>query len=146
MISARGYVIDASIVVKWIAPEPFSETAVTLRSAPLHAPDLLTTDCANILWKKGRRGEMTWGQVEEAIGLLQHADIGLHATRPLLGKITELSRMLDHPAHDCAYLATAWLLELPLVTADARLARVVGGAGVDGAKLPAVVTLGALAL
>lgn len=85
-------------------------------------------------------------QVEEAIGLLQHADIGLHATRPLQGKIIELARMLDHTAYDCAYLATAWLLELPLVTADARLARVVGGAGVDGAKLPAVVTLGALAL
>lgn len=38
MISARGYVVDASIVVKWFAPEPFSETAVTLRSAPSMPP------------------------------------------------------------------------------------------------------------
>ena len=146
MISARGYVVDASVAVKWFAPEPFSEAAVALRAAPLHAPDLLAAECANILWKKGRRGDMTWEQVERAIDLLQHADIGLHSTRPLLGKIIEVARVLDHPAYDCAYIATAWLLELPLVTADLRLARIVGGSGAEGAKLPSVITLAALAL
>lgn len=146
MISTRGYVVDASVVIKWVAPEPFSETAMMLRGVPLQAPDLLLTECANILWKKERRGELTTAQADKAVDLLQHADIGLHSSRPLLAKITELARTLGHPAYDCAYIATAWLLELPLVTADLRLARVVGASDADAAKLPTVLTLGALIL
>lgn len=137
----RGCVVDASVVIKWFADEPLSEAALSLRTVPLHAPDLLAADCADILWRKGQRKEMTEEQIGEAAELLLHADIGLHPTRPLLEKILELARELTHPAHDCVYLATAWLLELPLVTADYRLAGFVRAASAAQPTLPTVFPL-----
>lgn len=52
-------VIDASIAVKWVVEEEGTIEALALRgAAKLIAPDLLIAECANILWKKVRRGEL----------------------------------------------------------------------------------------
>jgi predicted nucleic acid-binding protein len=137
----RGCVVDASVVMKWFADEPLSEAALSLRSVPLHAPDLLTADCAEILWRKGLRHEMSPEQIAEATELLQQADIGLHSTRSLLEQIVGFALDLKHPARDCVYLATAWLLELPLVTADARLSSFIRSASTERTTLPTVLPL-----
>ncbi len=137
----RGCVVDASVVIKWFANEPLSEAAISLRALPLHAPDLLTGDCVEILWRKGLRNEMTEAQVDEAAELLQHAVIGLHPTRALMEQILGFARALKHPTRDCAYLATAWLLEIPLVTADERLAAFVRAGSADQTNLPRVLPL-----
>jgi predicted nucleic acid-binding protein len=137
----RGCVVDASVVMKWFADEPLSQAALTLRDVPLHAPDVLTADCAEILWRKGLRNEMTELQVDEAAELLQQAQIGLHPTRSLIEQILGFARTLKHPTRDCAYLATAWLLEIPLVTADERLAAFVRAGSADQTNLPLVLPL-----
>jgi predicted nucleic acid-binding protein len=102
---------------------------------------VLAADCADILWRKGLRHEMTEAQIAEAAELLQHAAIGLHPTRSLLEQILGFARDLTHPTRDCAYLATAWLLELPLVTADQRLFGFVRAASTDRTTLPQVLPL-----
>ncbi|MSP48622.1 MAG: PIN domain-containing protein [Alphaproteobacteria bacterium] len=145
-ISERGYVVDASVIIKWFAEEPLSAAALSLRSTPLHAPDLLLPDCAEILWKKGRRHEMSNEQIDEAADLLQHADIGLHPTQPLIEQILGFARDLGHPTRDCVYLATAWLLELPLVTADIRFVSLVRTASTERTTLPTVLSLAVFAL
>jgi predicted nucleic acid-binding protein len=137
----RGCVVDASVVIKWFADEPLSQAAIALRDVPLHAPDLLTADCAEILWRKALRHEMTEAQVDEAAELLQHAHIGLHPTRSLIEQILGFARALKHPTRDCAYLATAWLLEIPLVTADERLAAFVRAGSAEQTNLPQVISL-----
>jgi predicted nucleic acid-binding protein len=137
----KGCVVDASVVVKWFVDEPLSEAALALREVPLHAPDVLLTDCADILWRKGLRREMTDEQVSEAADLLQYASIGLHPTRMLLEQILGFARDLKHPTRDCVYLATAWLLELPLVTADQRFAAFVRNASAERTTLPKVLPL-----
>ena len=53
-------VIDASVAVKWFAPEVLSSEAESLLDGDdaLFAPDLLLVECGNIIWKKVRLGEL----------------------------------------------------------------------------------------
>ncbi len=53
-------VIDASVAIKWVVEEDGTESALALRQqAKLIAPDLLVPECANILWKKAQRNELS---------------------------------------------------------------------------------------
>ncbi|MGB8366644.1 MAG: type II toxin-antitoxin system VapC family toxin [Rhizomicrobium sp.] len=71
-------VIDASIAAKRVIEEPGTREALALRAhAQLIAPELLTAECANILWKKVQRNELT---KEEAL---------LAADGRLLHKLTQ---------------------------------------------------------
>jgi predicted nucleic acid-binding protein len=120
-------VIDASVAIKWLVEEPGTSEAVLLRRHLLSAPDLLTIECSNILWKKHRRKELTAEEVLLAARLLERADIELAPMRPLLEPATRLAIGLDHPAYDCAYLALAEALGCTMVTADDTLCRKLGG-------------------
>ena len=52
-------VIDASVAIKWVIAEHGTREALSLRRHRLFAPDLLVAECANVLWKKTRRNELT---------------------------------------------------------------------------------------
>jgi predicted nucleic acid-binding protein len=93
----------------------------------LIAPELLVAACANILWKKVRRSELSKDEAFLAAGLLEGADIELLPTRSLLGAATRLAIQLDHPAYDCLYLALAAQNDCRFVTADERLLRKLAG-------------------
>jgi predicted nucleic acid-binding protein len=113
-------VIDASVAIKWVIDEPGTNEALSLLRHRLYAPDLLAAECANILWKKVRRKELSAEEAELAARLLQRADIELAPMRALLEPATRLAIALDHPAHDCTYLALAESMSCDLVTADRR--------------------------
>jgi predicted nucleic acid-binding protein len=115
-------VIDASIAVKWVVTEPGTAEAVSLLSAgTLAAPELLVAECANILWKKVARHELTAEEAMLAARLLQRAEIELHPMRALLEPAARLAIDIDHPAYDCVYLALALTGDWRFVTADVRL-------------------------
>lgn len=114
-------VVDASVSVKWVVAEADSEAAFRLAGARLHAPDLWVSECANVLWKKVLRGDLSAEEAEGAATALQAAEVRLAATRPLLAEIVALAAVLRHPAYDCAYLVLARRLGCPLITADRRL-------------------------
>jgi predicted nucleic acid-binding protein len=123
-------VVDASVAVKWVVEEDGTEDALALRrKARLIAPDLLAAECANILWKKARRGELSMDEAVFAARLLQRADFELVPTRPLLESATRLAVELDHPAYDCVYLALALAKDCKLATADEHLRRKLGRTG-----------------
>ncbi len=119
-------VIDASVAVKWVVEEEGTTQALALRGRALAAPDLLIAECANILWKKVRRAELSQQEAAFAAGLLARADIELVAMRPYLEAATRIAIALDHPAYDCVYIALAEAEGLRFVTADASLVRKVG--------------------
>lgn len=120
-------VVDASIAVKWVIEEEGTPQALALRRrARLIAPELLVAECANILWKKVRRDELSKEEAILAARLLQAAGIELLPTRPLLEAATHLAIELDHPAYDCVYLALAVKNDCRFVTADARVLRKLG--------------------
>ena len=116
-------VIDASVAVNWVVQEPGTQEALALRKARLAAPDLIIPECANILWKKRRLGQLTSSEASAAAQLLERADMELVAMGAQLHRATELAIELDHPAYDCFYIALALDKGCAFATADQRLLR-----------------------
>ena len=115
----NSFIIDASIAVKWVVEEEGTPEALTLlRRAKLVAPELLVAECANILWKKIRRDELSKAEALLAARLLEAAEIELSPTLSLLEAATRIAIELDHPAYDCLYLALAIVRGCRFVTAD----------------------------
>ena len=121
------YVIDASVAIKWFVDEDGSAQALALAGAHrLVAPDLLVAECANILWKKVRKSNMSAEASLLAARMLERADIELVPTRHLLTRSLELAIELERAACDCIYLALAASTGCPFVTADENLLRKTG--------------------
>jgi predicted nucleic acid-binding protein len=119
-------VIDASVAVKWVIEEEGTKEALALRDRALAAPDLLIAECANVLWKKVCRNELSEREALFAAGLLARADIELMAMRPYLEAAVRIAVALDHPADDCIYIVLAEAEGLRFVTADMSLLRKIG--------------------
>jgi predicted nucleic acid-binding protein len=114
-------VIDASIAVKWVVEEDgTSEALILRRRAKLIAPELLVAECANILWKKVLRDELSKDEAYLAARLLQTAEMEFLPTRSSLEAATRMAVELNHPAYDCLYLALATERDCRFVTADER--------------------------
>jgi predicted nucleic acid-binding protein len=120
-----GIVVDASVAVKWVVEERFSDRARRLAKFELHGPDLLWIECANILWKKATKGDLTGRQASRALTELRGAPVIISAAEALLEKALAIATGLSYPVYDCIYLALAQERKMPLLTADERLARVV---------------------
>jgi predicted nucleic acid-binding protein len=128
-------VIDASIAIKWVVQEAQTHEALTLRKHTLLAPDLLVAECANILWKKALRGELTVDEATAAALLLEKADIELAPMRTLLAAAVALAIRLNHAAYDCLYLALAEREGVAFATADLSFVNKVRQAGAGAAVI-----------
>ncbi len=118
-----GYVVDASVVVKWLVDEDYSDDATLLLDAgsTLVAPALVFAEAANALWAMRRRGDIAADELADAVAVLRAAPI-LHPVSmlQLTAAAARLATDLDHPVYDCFYLALAIQTQYPVVTADAR--------------------------
>jgi len=117
-------VIDASVLVKWFVDEPGAERAAAFRSGDLTAPDLILVEVGNVLWKHQRSGVLAGADYVDAIEALQAAPITLTPVQDLLPAAARIAAELDHPLHDCFYVALAMREGFPLVTDDQRLLKV----------------------
>ena len=124
---------DASVVVKWIVKEQWSEEARGLLAHRIHlnAPDILLAEFANTIWKKARRREILDPQpyFDELADLPEI--VTLHPGDELIDRAAQLAVQLDHPVYDCLYLACAEATASTLITADRRFAKKVAGRIVD---------------
>lgn len=118
------YVVDASVVVKWVVEEAGTQPALwLLKNHNVVAPDLILAECANIFWKKVRRGELSASEARFAALMIEGSDLQLREMLPIWIAAIDLASRLDHPAYDCLYLALALTEQLQFVTADERLLR-----------------------
>jgi predicted nucleic acid-binding protein len=121
-------VVDASVVAKWVIPEPDGDLARALRTdtRTFAAPSLVVEEVGNIVWKHVRRGEIP---KDKALAVARTALGLIHLITPGQ-ELHESAIDLDHPIYDCFYLALAVRERASLATADARLAALGGQADV----------------
>ncbi len=125
-------VIDASVAIKWFAPEPLHESARQLleSSDQRVAPDWLLIEVANVLWKQQRRGNIKSAEASRILTLLPQL-LTFQASRDLVAVASDIAIALDHPVYDCLYLALTENIGGQLVTADRELATKASEAGYD---------------
>lgn len=72
-----GYVVDASVAVKWLVAEDLSEESAALldMDVTLLAPDLLFAEAASALAARHRQGDMDAEQLADAVNLLRTAPV-----------------------------------------------------------------------
>jgi predicted nucleic acid-binding protein len=116
-----SWVVDSSVAAKWVLPEADSAAALSLRGSRLIAPAFLDIECANILWKAARRGEISVEEARDLHALLLDVPVERLPEQGLLSLALDCALALSHPVYDCLYLAAAELTGFPLVTADRRL-------------------------
>ena len=120
-------VVDASVAVKWVVPEPDSAAATALRSAgELIAPETWIVEAANALWKYVARGQLNATQAELRLAELRSAPVAASNIDQDIDDALELAIDLNHPIYDCLYLALALRLDAYVVTADRRFVALSG--------------------
>jgi predicted nucleic acid-binding protein len=136
-----GWVVDASVGVKPYLPEDLAEAAKRLlrgaynRTTPLFVPDLFYSECANIFLKYVRRSALPREHARRSLDNLKSLPLrafsGARFLALALDRSFELALRYELSAYDAAYVITAQILEVPLVTADERLIRKLKGSGLD---------------
>lgn len=128
-------VVDASVVVDWVAPDADPNGAagrlldrLVATADQLFVPRLLLQEVANALLTGVRRRRWSGAEADQAFLLLHRLPVRLADEPADLHQAWELSRRYDeHPLYDMVYVALAQRLQQPLFTADRALRRRVGG-------------------
>jgi predicted nucleic acid-binding protein len=113
-------VIDASVAVKWVLPEPDSAAAVAIRitDEDLVAPSIAWAEIGNAIWKAVRRRDLAARDAAETLRVAMAHYAYLVPLDECAERAIELAVNLPHPIYDCFYLALAERDNVPLVTAD----------------------------
>lgn len=122
-------VVDASVAVKWLLPEPGREAALELQDRyedeqlDLLAPYLLVSEVGNVLWKRAARGDLSPAAARRCFEqFLQDCPLLLDSPAVSLAAL-ELARAHQRSYYDCLYLAWALEQRCDLVTADEKFFR-----------------------
>lgn len=130
-------VVDASVVVDWVAPEvdPDGPATRALRRVvrdgdALMAPALMLQEVANALLTGVRRRRWDGAAADTAFEALRRMPVTIAGNADDLVRAWDLSRRFDeHPVYDMVYVALAERIGHPLVTADEALVRRMAGRG-----------------
>ena len=122
-------VVDASVVVDWVAPgvDPrLPAVALLTRLAATDtevlAPRLLMEEVSNALLTGVRRGRWSGAAADVSRSLLGALPVRLIDDSRDLDRAWDLARRNDnHPIYDLVYVALAERRRVPFVTADAAL-------------------------
>lgn len=125
-------VVDASVVVDWVAPgaDPALPgvallTQLAADEAELLAPRLLMEEVSNALLTGTRRGRWSGGAADAAQRLLRQLPVRLVDEPRDLDRAWDLARRYDdHPIYDMLYVALAERRRMQLITADTALRQV----------------------
>lgn len=129
MASDSSVVLDASAVVEFLRWSTAGQRVADhlLRDgASIHTPHLAAIEVLSAFRSLVRRSDVSPERAEQAVADLANLPATRHAVEPFLPRIWELRRNLT--AYDAAYVALAEALDVPLLTADRRIARASGHA------------------
>lgn len=128
-------VVDASVVVDWVAPgvdSTLPTVAVLARlaadEAELLAPRLLMEEVSNALLTGVRRGRWSGAAADTGHTLLRGLPVRLVDDPRDLDRAWDLARRYDnHPIYDLLYVALAERRGTQLITADSNLRQTLVG-------------------
>ena len=126
------YVLDSSVALKWVLPEPDSPQANRLRedfSNSVHeliAPDVFPVETAHALTRAERQRRLPVGDSLVLLADILSTCPRLHSYLSLLDRAAEISSHARIGVYDCLYIALAEQESCELVTADDRLTRLIG--------------------
>ncbi|SEL61761.1 hypothetical protein SAMN05444413_1129 [Roseivivax marinus] len=124
MTGKKGFVIDASVAIKWIIEEEDSDKADLLRGADMVAPALLRIEAGSVLRAIAGRKAVSDRHALELFLFLQTAPVTIVDPDEVLERrAMELALELQQSVYDCVYLALAERMDRHLITADRQLLR-----------------------
>ncbi len=120
-------VIDASLALKWILPEPETEEAFAMGDRWLNegirvtGPSLLIEEATNVLHRRTLTGQISRAMAKERLVALFNVGVQIEESPNIHLHALELAQDLGLAAtYDAHYLALADLLGCDLWTADER--------------------------
>jgi len=117
-------VVDASVLVELLAAGPDAAAArlrLSRASEPFWAPHLVDAEVGQALRRSVRAGELSASAGEDALWELGELRVRRISHELLVLQAWELRDQVSF--YDALYVALAEMLEEPLITFDARLAR-----------------------
>lgn len=120
-------VVDSSVVVKWILPEPDSGKAQQLlvdasgSGDRLIVLDLAFAEVANAIWKREHRKLLTPDEARRSLSALLAAPVQIEPSLRLLPAAYEIASKYDRSVYDALFVALARDLGVRGVTADEPL-------------------------
>lgn len=139
-------VVDASVAIKLVITEVLSAEAHALfahlardPAARFAAPELLDTECANILWKQVQRAGYPLVDAQQNLATLAALAVQRLPARGLVADALTLAARHGISVYDASYVAAAHQLGLPLITADARLVTKLAGTPTPALLLGSVI-------
>jgi len=119
----KACVIDASVVAAAFFQEQFAQVAAAMLASdrPLHAPDLVISEFASVIWKRQRRKEIDNTEAAELLADFRSLPLRLTSSNELIESALELALRTGRTVYDCLYLALAVRTKSIMVSADKRL-------------------------
>lgn len=127
----RDLVVDSSVVVKWLCVETGTPDALVILQAfekiefDLHAPEFISAEVGNVVWKKHRLQGVTATDAHSMIDAFQELTLLLTPTSDLLDAAFRLAVTHNRTVYDMLYVALSVRLGCQFVTADERLVHAV---------------------
>ena len=126
-------VVDASVVIKWVVEEPYSENALKVLnpSNRIHAPELLHIETDNYFARQIRSRKLLIEEAEAHRRLIRSAPVRIHAYETIADNAFDIASLLRHGICDCIYLSLAVSIDGQMVTADRRFFDLASPAFID---------------
>ncbi len=128
-MEASLLIVDASVVAKWLLPEPDRLLALRLQEryrsgeVTLLAPRVLLAEVGNALWKRVLRGDVTSEVAQLGFEQLCLDPPKLVDSNEVMLSALQLALLHRQTIYDCLYLALALERLCRLVTADEKFFR-----------------------
>lgn len=121
------FVIDSSVVAKWILPESDSAQAQQIITQSISSGgqmlvlDLVFPEVANAIWKRQRQKLITLDEAMSFVGALSRIPVRVEPAASLLVPALEIAAKYDRAVYDALFVALARRHRLTGITADEPL-------------------------
>jgi len=126
-------VVDACVVMKLYFKEKHSAEAEWLfqQDTSLLAPNIIWPECANVIWKQHRRGDLSQKNVAAIAQEMLNLPLRIHDSADLVQDALKVAMQYDRTAYDSLYVALAIKTDSTMVTADKRLVNSLAGSPLE---------------